>query len=298
MPRNVTASTTQPVRCARVSLRAPGAFALVGALSGLAGPCLAAEPWIARPLTLPSLALSGDVAVGVGQTTLVDPFPRYDTPVGTRKLGSGLDIEAALGLPARLEVAVKLGIRFAASGALTTADAYGRLFDAVSLHLDPGTNAFANPELRVREGFVDTPVAAVGFEVRLLPALAARSANVLAPGIPLRFRVPGLMRIDTGLVMPVSFANGNTWGVELPLALWFQHEALFFGPMSGVFLNNPGAGFEYGGVPTQVDIQAGVGMGFTIGICDLKAQVLTLRANDPHAASFIGGGAGLGIVVP
>jgi hypothetical protein len=67
--------------------------------------------------------------------------------------------------------------------------------------------------------------------------------------------------------------------------------------MSGFFWNNPGAGFEYGGVPTQVDIHAGIGIGYTIGIWDLKAQVLTSRANDPNWASYIGGGAGLGIVV-
>lgn len=269
------------------------------ALGLLARPSFADQAWIARPLTLPTMAMSTDAAIGIGQVTLIDPTPLYDTPLGTRMAGTGLNLDAALGLPFQLEVGLNLGIRFGASGALTTANAYGRLFDPLSLHVDSGEQSFANPELRIREAFVDSALVAVGFELRFLPGFAAGSANVLVPGVPLRFRVPGVLRIDTGLNFPVSFSNGNTGGVDIPLAVWFQRERFFFGPLSGFFWNNPGSGFEYGGVPSEVDIHAGVGLGYTLGgIFDLKAQVLTTRINSSNWANYIGGGVGVGVVVP
>jgi hypothetical protein len=257
-------------------------------------------PWIARRLTLPSLGFSADVAVGVGQTTVINPLPIYDTPVGTRMPGAGLDLEAALGLPHGFEVGVRLGVRFGPNGVLTGADAYGRLYDPLSFHVDTGTYSFANPELRVGETLVDGAGAAVGFEARLTPGFAASTGSTVTLAVPLRFRVSGVARIDAGVAFPITFSAENIWGLELPVAVWFQHERFFAGPISGLFWNNPAIGFQASeGVPSELDLHAGVGLGFTLGsLCDLKAQVLTTRANDGNWAKYIGGGVGIGVVVP
>jgi Caspase domain len=259
-------------------------------------------PWLSRPLTLHSLAFSADVALGVGQTTAIDAGPTYDTPVGTKKPGAGLNIEATLGLPARFEFGVRFGVRFGPNGALTNSDAYGRLFDPVSLHTDAGTYSFANPEFRIREALVDGEAAGVGFEARLTPGFADASNNIVTLGVPVRVRVrvPFGLRIDTGVYVPITFENTNTWGLEIPVALWFQYEHFFVGPLSGVFWNNPATGPEATeGVPSELDIHAGVGGGFTFGrYFDVKAQLLTTRLNHSDFTSYIGGGAGIGVVLP
>jgi hypothetical protein len=274
---------------------------VAGVLAGIAlatRPSLAAPPWIDRPLTLPALHVSADAALGVGQVTLIEPYPQYDTPVGTQKVGTGLDVEAAVGLPLNLEAGVALGVRFGASGALTTANAYGRLFDPLALHLAPGASSFANPEFHLRWAFVNSSLVAVGFQTRLLVQAAPDSADVVVPSIPVRVHIPGI-RIDAEFAVPVSLANGVTAGVDVPIEAWFAHEAFFFGPLTGVFVNTPASGYDYGGVPTEVDVHAGIGAGYTIaGICDLKAQVLTTRINDAAWARYIGGGGGVGVILP
>jgi hypothetical protein len=272
---------------------------IVASLALTASVSQAAEPWVDRPLTLPALTVSADAALGVGQVTLVEPFPQYDTPVGTHKVGTGLDLELALGLPWHLEAGVAVGARFAASGALTTANAYGRLFDPLALHLAAGASGFANPEFRVRWAFLNSPLVAVGFETRLLPQVAPDSADVIVPAIPARIRLNGVLRIDTELAFPVSLANGDTGGIDIPLAAWWQYERFFFGLLTGIFWNNPASGYDYGGVPTQLDVHAGMGIGYTVaGICDLKAQVLTIRIDDPNWSRTIGAGFGVGLVMP
>lgn len=275
------------------------AIGFVAAVALVPPSASAADEWVARPLTLPTLGYSADVGLGIGQTTLIEPFPKYDTPVGTKKPGTGVSIDAALGLPKGFELGVALGLRFAASGALTTADGYGRLFDSLPLHMDPGASWFANPEFRITESLFDATVAAGGFEVRFVPGFADTTANILVPGIPLRFRVPHVLRIDAELSFPVAFVNQNTWGVDVPVAVWFQEGQFFFGPVTGVFWNNPASGFDSGGVPSEVDIHAGVGGGVTIaGMFDVKAQLLTTRVNDSSWPSYVGGGLGVGLVMP
>jgi len=257
-------------------------------------------PWLERRLTLPAFAWSAGVALGVGQSTSITPTPTYDTPLGTRLPGAGLDVEAALGLPGGFEVGVRLGIRFGPNGALTNSDAYGRLYEPLSLHVDAGNYSFANPELRIEERLFDHGAGAVAFEARLTPGFANGSANIVVLGTPLRFRVPRLLRIDTGVYVPISFAEFNTWGLELPLAVWLAHENFFAGPLTGIFWNNPAYGdLATQGYPSELDIHAGVGAGYTFGrYFDVKAQVLTTRANHSNWANYIGGGAGIDVLLP
>ena len=269
------------------------------ALLFTAGTSQAAEPWVRRPLVLPSLGLSADVGLGVGQITLIDPAPQYDTPIGTTKVASGLDVEGALGLFGWMELGLRLGERFSPGGALTDADAYGRLYDPMSLHFDTGTSSFANPEFRLRLAFFDTPVAAGGFDFRIVPGASSDSPSIIAPGIPLRFRAPGQVGVDTGLSVPVSLFSKDTWGIEIPLAIWFQRGDFFYGPLTGFFFNYPSNGRGPGDGPTQFDMHGGIGAGYTVAkILDFKAQVLTLRMTSPDLGRAIGGGVDVGLVLP
>jgi hypothetical protein len=277
--------------------RARGIFAV---LFLYATTTFGADPWIARPLRLPPFGVSADAALGVAVSTSIYPAPKYDTPVGTLKPGAGLNIEAALGLPLGLAVGLRMGIRFGANGALTNADAYGRLYDPLSLHVDTGTDSLAEPELRVQETFVDTRVISAALDVRLIP----RNYSVLMPGVPLRFRIPRHLRIDTGVYFPIAFidfiSHPANWGLELPVAAWVQHERIFAGLLSGFSWNNQGTDPPASvGVPGEVDVRAGVGVGYTLGgLWDLKAQLLTTRINDASWTRYFGGGVGVGLVVP
>jgi hypothetical protein len=260
---------------------------------------LAAAPWVRRPFVLPSLGVSADIGLGVGQLTLIDPYPLYDTPIGTTKVGSGLDMEAALGLFGCMELGLRLGARFSPGGALTVADAYGSLSDPTLLHVDTGTASFANPEFRLRLGFFDTPFAAGGLEIGVVPGASPGSDSVAMPGIPLRFRSPGKIRVDTGLYLPVTFVRQDNVGVEIPLALWLQHDDFFYGPLTGFFFNYPSNGFGRGDGPSELAIHAGVGVGYTVArVLDLKAQLLTLRLINSDWARAIGGGIDVGLVLP
>ena len=171
------------------------------------------------------------------------------------------------------------------------------------MHVYSGVDSFAEPEIRVREAFVDSAVAAFGFDVRLmLGALGGEpesgTAAVLTPGIPLRLRAPHHVRFDTGVYFPIAFWSKDTWGLEIPVALWFEHEHFFWGPLTGLFWNNPASGpYRLDGQPTETDIHLGVGAGYTLGVFDLKAQVLTTRI-DAVWSKYIGGGFGVGVVVP
>src|SRR5262249_33677715 len=136
--------------------------------------------WLERKLTLPTLAFSADAALGVGQSTAISPVPRFDTPLGTQLPGAGLNLEAAMGLPRGFELGVRFGVRFGQNGALSDADAYGRLFDPMSLRVDTGTYSFANPEFRITESLFDGRVAAVGFDVRLTPGFSNASSNIVS----------------------------------------------------------------------------------------------------------------------
>jgi hypothetical protein len=247
-------------------------------------------------LTLPYLGFSADLGLGLGQSTVVDPSPDYNTPLGIQKPGLGMHLMAALGLPLGFEVGFAEGYRFAPSGILTSADSYGRLYDPVSLHIDTAARPFTNPEVRVTQALLDKRPLGFGEEVRLLVGVARSS--VLAPGLPVRFRVPDVVRIDTGIWVPISFVE-RTWGFELPLSVWFAHGPLFFGPMTGLFFNNPRNGTAPGGEPSEVAIHAGVAAGYTFERrVDLKAQVLTIRLGDPEWSRYIGGGLAVGVVLP
>jgi hypothetical protein len=280
---------------------------LVGLAIGAAGMSLARAaaadaPFVDRPLTLPPLHFSADAGLGFGQ----GPVPyAADTqgPFDTRtKLGWGSSLEAAVGLPFLGEIGVRVGVRFGDDGVNAGwglgADHFARLFDPV---LDePGGSTVTNPEIRLRGTILNAEILELGLEMRVIVPTADGSDLELTPGVPIRVHLPGFLRIDTGVWLPIEFDAATSYSVDIPAQLFFQAGDAFFGPMTGFRYNHPG-----GGVDSSTDVPAGLGGGYSFdwagpgsGMLDLKVQVRTERINDRDWTRYIGGGVGVGLRLP
>ena len=248
--------------------------------------------WVDRPLALEKFHAKFEAGLGFGQAS---------TATG-QQIGTGMNLEGAVGLPFLGEVSLRSGYRFGSSGANAQADYYGRMFDHETA-LAPGvagTQAFANPEIALRSAMVDLKVFAIGFETRLTLPIADNTVVSVSPGLPIRIRIPGLMRIDTGVFVPVGDSNNVEYTISVPVAAWFQVHDAFFGPMSGVRFNHLDVSVgDLGGTANRTDVTAGFGGGYTLGgMLDIKAQVYTQRINDASWSDYLGGGVGVALLIP
>ncbi|HEY3819592.1 MAG TPA: hypothetical protein VGL81_20630 [Polyangiaceae bacterium] len=291
----------------RLLLAATAGVAAVALFFAFAGTARAAEPFVDAPLTLPPLHFSGDFGVGFGtyQSLSVDPNNPTAAPVlGGTQVGWGTNIEAAVGLPFVGELGVRIGYRFGdggiAAGSGAGADHFGRLFDPIVSQ--PGASNFANPEIHLRGTLFDLHVVQMALETRLIiptDSTQIDGQNVsnfaITPGVPFRIHIPGFLRIDTGLYLPISFDANTSYSLDIPAQAFFTVGDAFFGPVTGIRFNAPG-----GGVDSSVDIPLGIGGGYTIaGRIDLKVQLRTERINDANWASqYLGGGLGVGLRLP
>jgi len=257
-----------------------------------ARPARADQPFSDAPLTLKPLHFGGDAGIGFGT---------YQDATGSGHVGWGSSFDAALGLPFLGELGAHIAQRFGNDGVLvgtnaigpTGADHFARLFDPITQ--EPGAQQFANPEFHLRGTLVPLDVFELGLETRLTVPTSNGSYLLFTPGVPMRIHVPGFLRIDTGLWLPVFFAPSQTaYILEIPAQAFFQVGDAFFGPLTGVRINN------IGGNPSTTDIPLGVGGGYTFGgIFDVKAQFRTERVNSgTWASQAFGGGLGVGLRVP
>jgi hypothetical protein len=259
------------------------------------------SPFVDVPLTLKPLHFSADVGIGFGT---------YQDTNNGGHVGAGSNFEAAIGLPFLGEFGARIAQRFGTDGDFvgtgvgspgfpTGADHFARLFDPVVG--EPGLKDFANPEFHLRGSMVDEDVFQLGLETRLTVPASSDSYWAFTPGLPMRIHLPGLMRIDVGLWLPVVFVSNPPPGgssqiyvLDIPVQAFFQIGDAFVGPESGVRLNNIGSS------PTSTDVPLGVGGGYTFGgILDIKAQLRTERINSGSwATQAFGGGLGVGLRVP
>lgn len=268
-------------------------FVTAAALLFATGEARAEKPWIERPLSLETLHAQIQAGVGFGQ---------YTDPSG-QKFGTGSNLEAGIGLPFFGELSVRTGYRFGVPGRAAQADYYARLFDHETANM--GNDAWANPEVRLRGSIVDLEVAGVGLETRLVVPLADGSNFSIAPGLPVVFRIPKLARIDTGIFVPIAFNDQTEYTISVPAQLWFQVDDFFFGPMTGIRYNRITtvsvdlSGARTNSSTTRTDIPFGLGAGYTVGgMLDIKAQLYMLRINDSEWSKTIGGGLGVGVLLP
>ena len=278
---------------------ASGALALL-ATRGAA----AAGPFVDAPLTLPPLKFSAEAGLGFGTFQPLSIDANGNPVQGGTQVGWGTSLEAAVGLPFVGELGVRIGYRFGdsgvAAGSGAGADHFGRLFDPIIS--EPGASNFANPEVRLRGSLFDLQTVQMGLETRLIiPTDSTQidgqnvSTFAITPGVPFRIHVPGFLRIDTGLFLPLAFHSTASYSLDIPAQAFFQFGDAFAGPVTGIRWNVPG-----GGVDSSVDIPLGIAGGYTLGgRVDLKVQLRTERINDPNWASqYFGGGFGVGLRLP
>ena len=264
----------------------------------------AAGPFVDAPLTLPPLHFSADVGVGFGTFQPFGLDPDGNPILGGTQVGWGTSIEAAVGLPYVGELGVRIGYRFGDSGieagSGAGADHFGRLFDPIVSQ--PGASNFANPEIHLRGNVFDLQVVQMALETRLIiptDSTQIDGQNVsnfaITPGVPFRIHLPGFLRIDTGLYLPIAFDSNTSFSLDIPAQAFFELGSAFVGPVTGIRFNAPG-----GGVDSSVDVPLGIAAGYTLGgQIDLKVQLRTERINDANWASqYLGGGFGVGLRLP
>jgi hypothetical protein len=293
------------MRRALLALALP--FLVVTAASGDAD--AEPQPFVDAPLSLPPLHFRGDVGLGFGQYEgySIDPNNPSAAPIPLgNKVGFGSNLEAAVGLPFVGELGARVGYRFSDVGADAQADHYARLFDPVVN--EPGSDALANPEIYLRGTLVPLDVFELGLETRAIIPTASNCAAAtsgiklpcyfaLTPGVPMRIHIPGFMRIDTGLYLPVAFDSHTDFSLQVPAQAFFRIQDAFVGPLTGLRYdhNTNSDGTSY----NTTHITAGVGGGYTLGgTVDLKAQLYTDQIDTGEWAKHIGGGLGVGLRVP
>ena len=171
----------------------------------------AAAPWVDRPLTLPRLVFAGDVGLGVAHRDVGDALVCiggspcvFGRGAGRNGItGIGANLEAAVGITDSVEIGLRTGVRFGTDGELVPADAFGRTLWTETY----GTNAdrVANPELRLRWAIHAGRVAEIGLDGRVYLPTEQGSSFGMMVGLPLAFHIADLVRIDTGVYVPVVF---------------------------------------------------------------------------------------------
>jgi hypothetical protein len=235
---------------------------------------------------MPQLGVSFDLGVGVTHTN----GAAADT-------GVGLNLEAALGILDNLEISLRAGVRMGGGAKATQADDQGRLFDLETY--GTGQDLFANPELRLLGRLLDLSVVELGLEGRIYAPFETGTRTSFMLGVPLRLHFGRIVRIDTGVYVPVVFysINGgpvaNAVSVNIPAEVWFQVTRRFFvGPLTELRINNddPALGIGHG-----AGVLLGFGLGYQISrFADFKAAFDFPRLNGTPGPDF-GAGAGLGL---
>ncbi|MCU0682149.1 MAG: hypothetical protein MUF34_07830 [Polyangiaceae bacterium] len=269
------APSVAPPRPARSNLRR--ALLAAACTFSFAPAARAAPPWVDRHLVLPRHDFAFDVGLGVGHVDFFDDD----------RTGVGLNLEGAVGITEHLELGFRTGARFGDEGRLTRADEYARLWDTDTYNV--GNDTFANPEARLRYGFLRGDVVELGLEARFYLPITNGSEFGFAPGLPVMVHFGDVARLDTGVLVPIVFTNDTTTIVSFPARLWFQaSQRLWLGPISGVrIVNGPG-----GGSDTQVPL--GFGLGYQISSAvDLKTQFLFADVEGGEPTNAFGASFGL-----
>lgn len=263
-----------------------GAFATLAPLA-FAASAPAAPPFVDRDITLPRHDWAFDFGVGLG----IDDATRANS-----RTGVGLNLEMGVGLTDHVELGVRTGVRGGDDGAATRADQYGRLFDRETFAT--GSATFANPEVRVRGALLRGGVAEVALEGRVVLPAERGTRTGVEVGVPLAFHAGRIVRIDTGVFIPVEFYDPTAVGVHFPIAVWFQPTArLWLGPIAGLrFIHHhenlvaPGVNPDF----DRTDLELGFGLGYSITrSIDFKTTVLNRSLNNGNGVRDIGVGAGL-----
>jgi hypothetical protein len=236
----------------------------------------AAAPWVYRSIVLPRRDVALDFGLGMAHQ-----------PVGTSSItGFGLNLELAAGIAPNFEIGVRTGFRLDNEGQISQADNYGRPFETETYGVN--FDRVANPEIHLRWALARGASAELGIDLRFYLPIEDNSRFGFMFGLPIRLRT-GVIRIDTGLYVPVIFTEPDTTTVvSVPVDLWIQAAStLWLGPLFGLRVVNQG-----GGSHTQYPLGFGLGTAVSYNV-DLRTWFLFPDMNRDAAARSWGAGIAL-----
>jgi hypothetical protein len=247
-----------------------GLLALVLPLAVQGGQAQAS--FISRGLNLPNSAVELGLGLGLGHTSAID------------YTGLGLNLELGYGINSNLELRARTGVRFAQAGKATDADRYGRPVETETYNV--GDGAVANPEIGVRFNLVRGATPEVALDARV--QLPLDGPLGLTFGVPVALRLGSRLRLDTGIFVPMRFADsGTAIDVSLPFHFWFRNGNTFFGPITGItFQNDDG--------PTRIPFGIGVGTPLSY---DADVRFWLLFDNIKQEKKDLGVGVGLYVLL-
>lgn len=254
------------------------AITIAAFASSIPGAAEAAPSYVDRPITLPRLTPAFDVGLGVGHVK----FGNYS------ETGAAMNFEAALGVTSTFELGIRTGYRFDDSAKVGQADVYART-NGTETYGSNGTGAVANPELRAKFALARLEVVEIAVDARAYMPTEDQSRFGVMAGLPFLIRAGNLVRIDTGVYVPVVFYDPTVSVVSLPGYVWFQaSEKFWVGPMAALRFVNLGSDRD------RTDLLLGGGLGYQLArIVDLKAQMFFPRINQDDGLGNVGAGIGL-----
>ncbi len=260
----------------------------------LASRAAAAPQWVDRGLTMRQLGIAFDLGLGVATNEGAAP---------AATAGPGLNLDGAIGILDNLELGVRFGMRLGDGAENAQADQQGRLFDYETY--GTGNDLFANPEVRLTGRLLDLSAFELGLEGRFTLPFERNTRFSFMPGVPMRVHLARIIRIDTGVYVPVVLhepgivpagaAVATAVSVNIPVFLWFQATPqLFLGPLTEFRINDPNTAGSLG-VDHGTGVLFGAGAGYSISrFADIKGAFVFPRINGTPGPD-IGFGVALGL---
>jgi hypothetical protein len=261
---------------ARRTAAALGVFAAILAIPEAA---LAADVYVARPITLPRFDWAFDFGLGIAHADRGGRFQNSYT-------GPGLNFEMAVGITSAIELGFRGGVRLNNDGRFIRADNYGRLYDTVTF--GTGGDTFSNPEFRITGAIVHAQVVEIALEGRVLLPFEAGTRFGGLFGVPFLFHIPPIMRLDLGFYLGDFFYDPNYPFFVIPARFWFQvSDRVWLGPITQL---------THVPATNTANFLLGFGLGVQLHrIVDFKTQFYFPAINEAQGARDFGVGAGVQI---
>lgn len=250
----------------------PSLLALLGTGSAVSA-AHAAGSWQWRGVVRPAGEVGVDLGLGLG---------RQPTGPNSSVSGFGMNLEISGGVGRHIEIGLRTGIRLDDDGRYVQGDRYGRAFDTETYGV--GYETFANPELRLRGALISGGAVDLGIEGRAYLPFENGTKFGFMFGAPLILRL-AILRIDTGVFVPILLYEPKVTVISIPVAVWFQvSSTLWLGPMLGLRV------YKSGG-PSSEQYPFGFGLGTMLSpMADLRAWVWFPDISDSQTSRTFGGG--------
>jgi hypothetical protein len=245
------------------------------------GAAEAGGTWQWRGIVRPRGEVGVDFGLGIGRA----PAAFVGAPGPGTVTGFGMNLEIAAGVGSNIELGFRTGVRMGWDGRVTQADRYGRAFETETY----GTafDSWANPELRLRGALISGGAAELALEGRAYLPLENGSDFGFMLGVPLILRL-AILRIDTGVFVPVVLHDETLTIISIPAAVWFQvSSTAWLGPMFGLRAVRHG--------DTAYPFGFGVGTMLTHTV-DLRGWIWFPDIGDSQSSRVFGGGVALEVV--